>query len=119
MSWQASPENTKKPKGVIIKLFWLNVVIGGCKLPINPVQFHPPGQGLFARHLQQRPAHAQQIVLPLLTMKALPAALAEIDKPGLALIIQQNIRSEAHTSELKSLMRISYAVFCLIQRTPD
>src|SRR3546814_10280950 len=29
------------------------------------------------------------------------------------------IRSEEHTSELQSLMRISYAVFCLIQKHPD
>src|SRR3546814_9256254 len=27
-------------------------------------------------------------------------------------------RSEEHTSELQSLMRISYAVFCLIQKNP-
>src|SRR3546814_4171979 len=27
-------------------------------------------------------------------------------------------RSEEHTSELQSLMRISYAVFCLTQKTP-
>src|SRR3546814_6571921 len=27
--------------------------------------------------------------------------------------VQQQIRSEEHTSELQSLMRISYAVFCL------
>src|SRR3546814_1374443 len=29
------------------------------------------------------------------------------------------IRSEAHTSELQSLMRISYAVFCLKTKTTD
>src|SRR3546814_5799424 len=29
------------------------------------------------------------------------------------------IRSEEHTSELQSLMRISYAVFCLKQKTND
>src|SRR3546814_10323449 len=28
-------------------------------------------------------------------------------------------RSEEHTSELQSLMRISYAVFCLIKTTPN
>src|SRR3546814_8073153 len=28
-------------------------------------------------------------------------------------------RSEEHTSELQSLMRISYAVFCLKQKTPN
>src|SRR3546814_7600427 len=29
------------------------------------------------------------------------------------IVIQPRIRSEEHTSELQSLMRISYAVFCL------
>src|SRR3546814_2375446 len=29
-----------------------------------------------------------------------------------------DLRSEEHTSELQSLMRISYAVFCLQQKTP-
>src|SRR3546814_8321038 len=32
---------------------------------------------------------------------------------GLVGGIQANMRSEEHTSELQSLMRISYAVFCL------
>src|SRR3546814_7387816 len=32
---------------------------------------------------------------------------------GLAELIFQDLRSEEHTSELQSLMRISYAVFCL------
>src|SRR3546814_8869784 len=31
--------------------------------------------------------------------------------------IQRNQRSEEHTSELQSLMRISYAVFCLKKKT--
>src|SRR3546814_4210801 len=34
------------------------------------------------------------------------------DTPG-GLGAQQQVRSEEHTSELQSLMRISYAVFCL------
>src|SRR3546814_2557921 len=29
------------------------------------------------------------------------------------LFVEENLRSEEHTSELQSLMRISYAVFCL------
>src|SRR3546814_4531659 len=40
---------------------------------------------------------------------------------GFALVVQQ-LRSEEHTSELQSLMRISYAVFCLKkkkQKTPQ
>src|SRR3546814_9560211 len=31
----------------------------------------------------------------------------------LTILVSRRIRSEEHTSELKSLMRISYAVFCL------
>src|SRR3546814_3988707 len=38
-----------------------------------------------------------------------PLLLAEDREPGL--------RSEEHTSELQSLMRISYAVFCLKKKT--
>src|SRR3546814_7102970 len=32
-------------------------------------------------------------------------------------LIERNERSEEHTSELQSLMRISYAVFCLKKKT--
>src|SRR3546814_9573281 len=32
--------------------------------------------------------------------------------------IRRALRSEEHTSELQSLMRISYAVFCLKKKTP-
>src|SRR3546814_6737760 len=41
---------------------------------------------------------------------ALPA-----DEVG-AVILDGDLRSEEHTSELQSLMRISYAVFCLKQK---
>src|SRR3546814_6858636 len=39
-------------------------------------------------------------------------ALLGLDKSGKAGFLRQ-LRSEEHTSELQSLMRISYAVFCL------
>src|SRR3546814_5284265 len=54
--------------------------------------------------------------LPLTTTGALFVASA---RPGLAAFAmswnsgKMRIRSEEHTSELQSLMRISYAVFCL------
>src|SRR3546814_5373593 len=35
------------------------------------------------------------------------------DVAALAEVLVEGARSEAHTSELQSLMRISYAVFCL------
>src|SRR3546814_6592619 len=45
-----------------------------------------------------------------------------VDKDGVKLLIdpmsfQYLVRSEEHTSELQSLMRISYAVFCLKKQT--
>src|SRR3546814_9841435 len=42
----------------------------------------------------------------------LPALLS--DRPGM--IVNPATRSEEHTSELQSLMRISYAVFCLKEK---
>src|SRR3546814_8413812 len=45
-----------------------------------------------------------------------PAADASVpagDNPLIGPIDRENGRSEEHTSELQSLMRISYAVFCL------
>src|SRR3546814_2913746 len=41
-------------------------------------------------------------------------AIAELQRPALVLA-----RSEEHTSELQSLMRISYAVFCLKQKKKE
>src|SRR3546814_3048934 len=39
--------------------------------------------------------------------------LARLNAQAEALAFVNNVRSEEHTSELQSLMRISYAVFCL------
>src|SRR3546814_1654624 len=38
--------------------------------------------------------------------------------PGRVLRVEFQERSEEHTSELQSLMRISYAVFCLKKKKP-
>src|SRR3546814_3174410 len=43
--------------------------------------------------------------------EALKPALAELNR--YAKVLDAHLRSEEHTSELQSLMRISYAVFCL------
>src|SRR3546814_1612520 len=47
----------------------------------------------------------------------LSAVLLDSDKQYEALVQLGVQRSEEHTSELQSLMRISYAVFCLKQKT--
>src|SRR3546814_5468832 len=72
--------------------------------------------------LHAQPARAQQ-PLGIGTMGqgtlgyAMGAAIATVlqEKAGLSARIQPSsgTRSEEHTSELQSLMRISYAVFCL------
>src|SRR3546814_7034113 len=48
----------------------------------------------------------------------LRTAVADLNNPDFAIIdTSSEPRSEEHTSELQSLMRISYAVFCLKQKT--
>src|SRR3546814_2048673 len=44
-------------------------------------------------------------------------ALGQVDDPSDLLLSLDAARSEEHTSELQSLMRISYAVFCLKKTT--
>src|SRR3546814_8150830 len=62
---------------------------------------------------------ALQVALTLLPLFALLAAVAIFSSAllgGFLLsgkALAPNFRSEEHTSELQSLMRISYAVFCL------
>src|SRR3546814_10212842 len=49
---------------------------------------------------------------------AAPDARREVFEEGeVAEALRQVLRSEEHTSELQSLMRISYAVFCLKKKT--
>src|SRR3546814_6733409 len=45
-----------------------------------------------------------------------PVLSLGIDLPGSGASSGSDLRSEEHTSELQSLMRISYAVFCLTKK---
>src|SRR3546814_9255880 len=73
------------------------------------------------RHLQMRGAigvpdrieHAQSLAHQDQRISALHPRIATIALPNFA----AQHRSEEHTSELQSLMRISYAVFCLKKNT--
>src|SRR3546814_1725616 len=53
------------------------------------------------------------------TIPDLPEILALIGGRASLLIEVKAPRSEEHTSELQSLMRISYAVFCLKKKTKE
>src|SRR3546814_6304747 len=46
------------------------------------------------------------------------AAAIRTSEEALARDVNEYVRSEEHTSELQSLMRISYAVFCLKNKKP-
>src|SRR3546814_7871464 len=64
---------------------------------------------------QPRRAAAVACVLGALVLVVLDAAIANVALPTISQSLQVSSaeRSEEHTSELQSLMRISYAVFCL------
>src|SRR3546814_10221703 len=62
-----------------------------------------------------------QIVLPtnipeLITIRHFPIRSSKTGVLSVSRTLASPMRSEEHTSELQSLMRISYAVFCLIKQ---
>src|SRR3546814_4320101 len=71
-------------------------------LALGLVVFTVVGMGLFI--------HSLVPAMPLAVAFALAAVVSPTDPIAVSAIAQ---RSEEHTSELQSLMRISYAVFCL------
>src|SRR3546814_3735668 len=69
--------------------------------------------GRVQRHVTLKcPSRGRRFSASVLPQSRNPAALAHRDE-RLA-----DLRSEEHTSELQSLMRISYAVFCLKKKKP-
>src|SRR3546814_5937292 len=55
----------------------------------------------------------KRAVLAQMVAEDAPPAARDSEPPMLSLSDADAVRSEEHTSELQSLMRISYAVFCL------
>src|SRR3546814_3802750 len=74
----------------------------------SPVLHHQPRQGLPSR-LVVRTEHQRVARVVALTPCASRVFCLDKGTP----ILSNLLRSEEHTSELQSLMRISYAVFCL------
>src|SRR3546814_9496266 len=90
---------------------------GGCQRPPTPC---PPACAEW--WTCQRPKALRQAIWFLVSSAYQPSPLSELSRPKVfmanstfigAELSLGAIRSEEHTSELQSLMRISYAVFCL------
>src|SRR3546814_7966491 len=81
-------------------LFLRNMGHGHCGLALMAF-----GRANIFRSSLNRPLHARHIAASYRTAGAATACPVMADS--------LHIRSEEHTSELQSLMRISYAVFCL------
>src|SRR3546814_447012 len=83
-----------------------------------------PAVGFLHRDRPGRPSLALDMMEEFRPMLADRLALSLVNRRQLTEKDFQNmdngavLRSEEHTSELQSLMRISYAVFCLKQKTP-
>src|SRR3546814_9654767 len=73
---------------------------------------HFGGDGEARRHRKADARHFSQ-VRALAAKQVLVARLAFRNTAAEAVDVLRHFRSEEHTSELQSLMRISYAVFCL------
>src|SRR3546814_8315222 len=86
---------------------------------------------VFEKRTERREQRAEKVIATpeIEDVSVFPMAMPMLAGPGsiasvLLLVAQNNgfdralvIRSEEHTSELQSLMRISYAVFCLKNNT--
>src|SRR3546814_5078688 len=72
-----------------------------------------PGQGFLAQMDAWQNRVATDILLPVLRRDVFGKDVNATLRCGVGVRHQIAGRSEEHTSELQSLMRISYAVFCL------
>src|SRR3546814_10582202 len=95
----------------------------------RPARSAPQGQDVGLRHPAPREAEAEGL-LRRHHRKAVQEELfrsvahegrhrTEPDRPARAPPRRDRLRSEEHTSELQSIMRISYAVFCLKKTKGD
>src|SRR3546814_1013703 len=84
-------------------LFDANVVLRGQLAPLGDLGVHVVGERLHAHCARHRSLLGEECL-------GLGRGHDRVDPV---------IRSEEHTSELQSLMRISYAVFCLKKKKPS
>src|SRR3546814_4632385 len=69
-----------------------------------------------ARRLSAMPMRSWSALVLGSTDSSMTGSGNSIRSRMIGALVAQSVRSEEHTSELQSLMRISYAVFCLTQK---
>src|SRR3546814_6526287 len=67
------------------------------------------------RQARSRPGPRQ----PAIHQRSIPGSAGALSHTIARLLLTAVVRSEEHTSELQSLMRISYAVFCLKKKNQN
>src|SRR3546814_5277032 len=82
---------------------------------ISPLNLKPTSRNseIYLARMKACETEASTAALPNVRERALRAAAAWQEMYEKAQLFEKRQRSEEHTSELQSLMRISYAVFCL------
>src|SRR3546814_9115486 len=90
---------------------WPDRPFTGTIATIDPV-IDPATRAVRIRAILPNPDRALKPGM-LLTVNVIAKQRQSLSVPELAVVGDGEDRSEEHTSELQSLMRISYAVFCL------
>src|SRR3546814_2913946 len=80
------------------------------------IDFSVPGA--LSTHLDACIAAKKPVLIGTTGLEPAHHALIDEAAKRIPLLQTGNTRSEEHTSELQSLMRISYAVFCLKKKNP-
>src|SRR3546814_10456987 len=94
-------------------------MFGGSRMPCQWIEVSWPwiefgGSALETYRLTVSPSRQRRIgagidPLTVIAVRVLPVKFIGVSP----MVRRKSVRSEEHTSELQSLMRISYAVFCL------
>src|SRR3546814_3693506 len=88
--------------------------VGGRRRGAGQLDQVGPAGNLLGQALGLEPfAEGHRVVGPVLFRKLADRAVDQLVVAAVEVAVDQVVRSEEHTSELQSLMRLSYAVFCL------
>src|SRR3546814_8223489 len=86
----------------------------GVKVGLVDADIYGPSQPRLLGSEDAKPQAEDKKLIPVPNAYDVPMlSMGQLAKPGQAIAWRGPMRSEEHTSELQSLMRISYAVFCL------